>query len=446
MHFSQAKPRLLLSVVTALLSVAVLPSCGDSDSSPSAVAPESAISPSESGTVALLQASPDGTFALPTPIPATDAAGRVRLDIASKDALPSQIALGSATFQQVPLEIAPGFQTYMADVGSLLEPLEETEAIAIPGVESARIRPVMLGQQDGRDAVSQIYRGDPTTVTFEDFVLTYMLSFLPVDRRSVSDVVALVQDTYPGTTNITESLVSLSPPTTSNTDWARGGRSPAPDLADALVVYSTFFLQPDTVVTETSIANLVAAILPESGITAADIVAIPGQNLPAGPASGLFIPDIIASQGEVFGSDLVIEVEFAQTISSASSGLSNAVGGLIEIDFDQNFLTGIASQSGAFLGVDAIIDLYTASNGTVLTTNTFNGFQARYPISYSANSLQVVVPYEDFRAGLINYSVAVGTIADSLTFTDITPDDSFAILTMPSRAPNVDLSGDTGSF
>ncbi len=124
-----------------------------------------------------------------------------------------------------------------------------------------------------------IYQADPTSVTFEDFVLVLATSTLPPSLRTAENI-ATQANTLFASGNF--SAANLSPvPDAINTNYVAGGSTPAPDLTDAALVYAATFLPPD-LRTRDNLAATVNAILPGANVSPEDILAIPGVDLPGG--------------------------------------------------------------------------------------------------------------------------------------------------------------------
>ncbi|MEO1134506.1 MAG: hypothetical protein AAFX40_17620, partial [Cyanobacteria bacterium J06639_1] len=272
------------ALVSVLVAAIALPSCGGSNSSPVAVTPEAAPGAIATSDVTQLQADANGTFLLAEPIPATQYAASLRLDVASDDPLPERIEIGTASFVRAPVEMSPGFESYVPTLESFLLPIAETTAIAIPGVSSARIQTAIsdvnreaepTGEQSSPDAVSLLYRSDPDLITINDFTLVYALTFLPEGDRSAQRIADLAN-------TIVDNPSAFAPgdfsplPDASNTDWASGGRTPAPDITDAAVLASALLLQLAGTYTASDVVSFVNIFLPNADFTESQLRAVPG--------------------------------------------------------------------------------------------------------------------------------------------------------------------------
>ncbi len=132
------------------------------------------------------------------------------------------------------------------------------------------------------DAVNQIYLGDPTVVSFDDFVLVFATSQLPISQRSAENIVDTANTLFSTRPEGPFEVGDLDPvPNSDNTNFVAGPPI-SPDLLDATAVYAAQFL-PASLRTA---ANLVAVInqLLGTSLTEDDILAIPGIELPGGVA------------------------------------------------------------------------------------------------------------------------------------------------------------------
>ncbi len=236
------KPFTLLKFFTlpTVLLLALLQSCGGGTSTVTSVPAESTIEQSGINAVATSCTAGQMTF------PATDAD-------------PETKQLGEATFVKVTK--TDGVSFYAATEASSLLPMD----------------PAICGEEE----VSLIYLGDPTDVTFDDYVLVRALSSLPPSQRTPENIATVASELYSSRPDGPYNAADLDPvPDGQNTNYARGGSVPAPDLLDAVVVYAASLLSD----ADRTIPNLVAtinAVFPGANITADDILVVPA-SLPGG--------------------------------------------------------------------------------------------------------------------------------------------------------------------
>jgi hypothetical protein len=150
-----------------------------------------------------------------------------------------------------------------------------------------------------------------------------------------------------------------------------------------------------------------------------------GDTLGAG-TSGIPAHDVVSFRGDFSGDSLIVTLTFVAPVAPGTSTASNAMGGFIELDIDDNAATGDSPISNFFgasanLGVDYVLDLFVATptsaevfptanvQSTVMVPASFNGtiVEVRIPMSALGN--------DDGRFAL------VGTIGIFERATDIFP-------------------------
>ncbi|MBD3559009.1 proprotein convertase P-domain-containing protein, partial [Planktothrix sp. FACHB-1355] len=150
-------------------------------------------------------------------------------------------------------------------------------------------------------------------------------------------------------------------------------------------------------------------------------------------------PDIESVSGTVSDENLILTMNFYNSIAAPSAGLSNSVVGYWDLDLDQNPLTGLSSyqsgfappdQQGGPLGDEVVIDLFSEQLHPGLVdlfdTSTFIG---TVPITYESNSLQIEVPLSLLGDdGNINYGTVVGSFSGP---TDAAPNTEFGTIGDP---------------
>ncbi|NJK64377.1 MAG: hypothetical protein HC921_18300 [Synechococcaceae cyanobacterium SM2_3_1] len=259
------------SALPAAVLLVLLHSCGGSNGSSVTTAPVDTPTTTTANTPALEEGE-NGLFAVNI---SADAAGLIRLDIASPEPLPETISVGEATFISLPVEIVTGFRSYVASPESTTVVLEGITEIFL-GVSQAEIR-VSLGAE----GTSFVFQNDPTAVTFEDYILVRATGDLPPALRTAANIATRANELFPAGSFTAGALNPI--PDELNTDFAAGGSVPPPDLTDALVVYAATFLPPNLRTPE-NLAAVVNALDPSANLDAADILAIPGSSLPGGVA------------------------------------------------------------------------------------------------------------------------------------------------------------------
>jgi Ca2+-binding RTX toxin-like protein len=147
---------------------------------------------------------------------------------------------------------------------------------------------------------------------------------------------------------------------------------------------------------------------------------------------GFTRPDIDRVSGSIRDGNLVLAIDFFSEISPPSFFNFNSVGGVIDLDLDQNPATGNPAtqslfappgQQGGAIGADLLIDLYSEqfTPGFVNILNTGFSVVAQAPIFYANNSLQVQVPLTVLGDdGALNFAAVVGV--PGLSPSDAAPD------------------------
>jgi MYXO-CTERM domain-containing protein len=154
------------------------------------------------------------------------------------------------------------------------------------------------------------------------------------------------------------------------------------------------------------------------GAHAAPIIDPVGDTFGAGPVQ----IDITSIDAISSSTSLTFLVNFAGTISPASSGLVNSLSGFIDIDADRNAATGGGgSNQGTFglapapsLNDEFFIDLSTEAGhpGQVDVVNAITfATLGTAPISFGANLFSTTLPLSLLGSsdGVVNYRVLVGT-------------------------------------
>ncbi len=135
--------------------------------------------------------------------------------------------------------------------------------------------------------------------------------------------------------------------------------------------------------------------------------------------------------------DLTFDLTFYDPIAPPSTAAPNSVIFLIDIDTDQNELTGeisskslLSSPSG--LGIEYFLAATPLDTIEVIDTSTFTSV-ASAPIIFGVDSLSVTVSLADLGGddGAVNYATVVGTIPEP---TDAALDDQHPASSMPASA------------
>ncbi len=144
--------------------------------------------------------------------------------------------------------------------------------------------------------------------------------------------------------------------------------------------------------------------------------------------------DITGFSADVAGDVLVIGLTFADAVSLPDSGQAGALGGFIDIDADQDGLTGdgpwtdfLTGSNATGLGNEFYVDLfsYSAADGAVnVVDDPTEIVTGRAPVSFTSNSLTVQIPLGLLGGddGAVNTAAVIGTVDEP---TDKVPNAGF---------------------
>ncbi len=153
--------------------------------------------------------------------------------------------------------------------------------------------------------------------------------------------------------------------------------------------------------------------------------------------------DITSANGTVAGSNLTFTVTFATQIAPPSALAPNSVVGFIDLDTDQNPLTGGPSFESIFgpppaplLGIEFFVDLSGEINhpGFVDVVNAASSATVTAAISFTSSSFTVVVPLSAIGGdnGIVNYGLIIGTFIEP---TDEAPNGTVPFTSGPAAVP-----------
>ncbi len=143
------------------------------------------------------------------------------------------------------------------------------------------------------DPAELIYFGDPTVVTFDDFIAVQALFNLRGTAPSAAELAAEANRIFPSRPQPFMAGDFDPVPNAANTDYAIGDGGPNPELVDVLVIQASLNL-PAGLRTPEGLAEAVNALDPNVNLQPEDILVIPGVELPgprveAAPESGSII-------------------------------------------------------------------------------------------------------------------------------------------------------------
>ena len=158
------------------------------------------------------------------------------------------------------------------------------------------------------------------------------------------------------------------------------------------------------------IAFKVKGIAPDAGVIAFD-VADPAGDTAARPVGGHPAVDILRVRGDFKRDSLIMTLTFASPVGPGTADLTNSIGGSIELDTDDDALTGYKPPElnfyggSAVLGVDYVYDLFSSGTTRILLFNRFGWTRAL--ISYPGNSVVIRTPLSMLGDEDGNFSLAV---------------------------------------
>ncbi len=197
--------------------------------------------------------------------------GAVQLRVSGSER-PDSIQWYGRTY--VPVSDLSGSSLYVALFAEATQPFDLSAPADLPA-ETEIVE--LLSATDAQ----LIYQNDPTVVDFEDFVLVFATSQLPVALRQAQNIVDLAHQFFPGG-NFT--VANLNPvPDSTNSNFAEPSSGIAPDLVDVLAVYAASQL-PAPLRTEANIITLATAVAPTMSITSLN--SVPGVSPSPIPTPG----------------------------------------------------------------------------------------------------------------------------------------------------------------
>jgi hypothetical protein len=169
-----------------------------------------------------------------------------------------------------------------------------------------------------------------------------------------------------------------------------------------------------------------------------------GDTFGSGPAQ----IDIISAQALYNVTTIEFTFTFASLIAPASAGAINSLGGVIDLDTDQNPDTGVGSFLLLFgqapapaLGDEFYVDLFSEANHAgfveLIDANTVATI-ANIAVAYTGNSLRFAIPLETLGDdGALNYGVLVGTMTEP---TDEMPNGATPLTSVSASAAVPELN------
>ncbi len=122
-----------------------------------------------------------------------------------------------------------------------------------------------------------------------------------------------------------------------------------------------------------------------------------GDTLSNPGGSGAGAIDLLEIRGSYKADSLIMTFRFAAPVLPASARAANSLGGWVEFDTDENTTTGMSPATNAFggnaaLGVDYVLDLFSADSTSVDLDRVSTGGSLRVSARFSGDSLVVRIP------------------------------------------------------
>ncbi|MGH7538905.1 MAG: Ig-like domain-containing protein [Gemmatimonadales bacterium] len=169
-----------------------------------------------------------------------------------------------------------------------------------------------------------------------------------------------------------------------------------------------------------------------SGFTTATATASVADGTGDTFGAGAFQADVTtfsASQGSI-----TFVIQFSSTISPASAGAANSVGGYLDIDADQDFTTGFTPNTDVFrpgtgstgMGAEFVVFLFDNGNGTVSVFDAVTEV-GTVPVTFGTTSMTFTVPQSLLGNddGNVNVAAVLGSLSEP---TDIAPNNGHVTL------------------
>lgn len=163
-----------------------------------------------------------------------------------------------------------------------------------------------------------------------------------------------------------------------------------------------------------------------------------GDTLGSG-TSGTPAHDVLSFRGDFSGDSMVATLTFFAPVAPGTSTASNAMGGFIEFDMDDNAATGDSPVSNLFgasanLGIEYVLDLFAATATSAEIFPTANvAASVVVPASFNGNVVEIRIPMSALGNDDGNFGF-VGTIGIFERATDVFPNSGQATA-RPSLGP-----------
>ncbi len=354
----------------------VLISCGSGSRSPLSLAPG---------------LDPPQVSAAVTTVPA----GQIQIQAIAPWPLPDRIQLQSITFVALPGSDLAN-RTYIADLVDAFTSFDLNKPLTLANHPEA----TLSIQVHSIETANLLFLNDFPAVTFDDFVLAFALSQLPVSLRDPDNITSLANDLFQSR-DLEYAPEDLDPvPDATNTDFVTGG-TPSPDLNDVAAIYAALQL-PAALRTPENLALVINAVT-DGTLTATDIIAIPG----AAPQTTVTLVNT-SLDGTTPDDGLCTLREAIDSTDTGSCGTEQGV-----IQFDPDTLAGATITLNSTLQIERDVEIQGLpdnriaidGNQSVLIFSILSG-------TVTIDNLNIVdgygigaFPYGPFVGGILNNGI-----------------------------------------
>lgn len=151
-------------------------------------------------------------------------------------------------------------------------------------------------------------------------------------------------------------------------------------------------------------------VAPDAGVIAFDI-ADPAGDTATRPAGRPAAVDILRIRGDFKRDSLILTLTFGSPVRPGTADAANSIGGSIELDTDDDALTGYRPPDANFfggsaeIGVDYVFDLFSSSSTRVMLFSRLGW--TRPTISYPGNSVVIRTPLSMLGDDDGNFSLSI---------------------------------------
>lgn len=179
---------------------------------------------------------------------------------------------------------------------------------------------------------------------------------------------------------------------------------------------------------------------PDTGMLAFNVADPAGDTLPNTEGSALRAIDVLSVRGDFKRDSLIVTITFSDSVAPGALEQANSVGGIVELDIDDNASTGRPPISNFFgasaeLGVDFVIDLFTATSQGAYVLSVA-GQEILVPASFANNGAVVRIPMSFLGSDDGNFGW-VGVVGNVDRPTDVFPNSGASLVRRASTSSAV---------